>query len=111
MHERDELAECVCADPLTEVREVSISAFNVDDIANVCSTNPGLTRRLPRQELAVIENVELLADHTYESVLLKNARARDNPDVVGVDVEVPIGALKIGSTARSNDRLTNIVSP
>lgn len=55
--------------------------------------------------------MSVLDDHSYEELTLEEALARDDPQVVGVDVEVPIGALKIRSTARNNDRLTNLVTP
>jgi hypothetical protein len=111
MDERDDLAECVSADQTTELREVSLNAFKQDDMASVYCRHPGLTRRLLRHELAEIENVSVLDDHTYESLTLEEAVERDDPQVVGINAEVPVGALKIGSTARNNDRLTNLVSP
>jgi hypothetical protein len=101
----------VSADQTTELREVSLNAFKQDDMASVYCRHPRLTRRLLRHELAEIDSVELLSDHAYHSLTLEEAVARDNPQVVGINAEVPVGALKIGSTARNNDRLTNLVSP
>lgn len=112
MDERDDLAECVRADPKTGLREVSLNAFKGDDMASVHCRHAALSRRLLRHELAEITGVEVLNDNnTYWNMKLAEAVDLDDPHVVGVDVDVPIGALKIGSTARSNDRLTNIVSP
>jgi hypothetical protein len=109
MEQRDELAGCVYVDTTTNLREVTITASKENDRAKIDSTQSSFSRRMLRHELAEIESVQVYTDPGYETLNVEEALEREDPRVVAVKGTVPIGAIKISSSSRDNNKLTYVM--